>query len=109
MARRALFLAALLAAALPLASPAASPPPGATAVCRDGTYSYSHRHSGTCSHHGGVAAWLGGSSSTGGRGHTVVPAVGRTVLLAPRTRSRGCRRGALPDRRCSPGAYSSRL
>lgn len=33
------------------------PPSGSTAVCRDGTYSYSeHPHaSGTCSHHGGVA------------------------------------------------------
>lgn len=31
---------------------------GATAVCRDGTYSYSQSRSGTCSHHGGVAQWL---------------------------------------------------
>lgn len=36
----------------------AAPPPGATAQCRDGTYSYSQHHSGTCSWHGGVAAWL---------------------------------------------------
>jgi len=34
------------------------PPAGATAKCRDGTYSFSLHHSGTCSHHGGVAAWL---------------------------------------------------
>jgi hypothetical protein len=33
-------------------------PPGATAKCRDGTWSFSEHHSGTCSHHGGVAAWL---------------------------------------------------
>ena len=33
-------------------------PPGATAHCRDGTYSFSEHHRGTCSHHGGVAAWL---------------------------------------------------
>lgn len=26
-----------------------------TADCRDGSVSYSHHHSGTCSHHGGVA------------------------------------------------------
>lgn len=42
-------------------SPANSPsgvPPGATAVCRDGTYSFSQHRSGTCSHHGGVAKWL---------------------------------------------------
>ena len=31
---------------------------GATARCRDGTYSFSKHRSGTCSHHGGVAAWL---------------------------------------------------
>ncbi len=34
------------------------PPPGATAVCRDGTYSFSTHHSGTCSGHGGVDHWL---------------------------------------------------
>jgi hypothetical protein len=33
-------------------------PPGATAHCRDGTWSFSEHHSGTCSHHGGVASWL---------------------------------------------------
>lgn len=35
-----------------------SPPPGATALCRDGTYSFSRSRRGTCSHHGGVARWL---------------------------------------------------
>lgn len=34
-------------------------PLGATARCKDGTYSYSSTRSGTCSHHGGVSAWLG--------------------------------------------------
>ena len=33
-------------------------PTGATARCRDGTYSYSQHASGTCSHHGGVATWI---------------------------------------------------
>ena len=33
-------------------------PVGATAQCRDGTYSFSRNHRGTCSHHGGVAKWL---------------------------------------------------
>jgi hypothetical protein len=33
-------------------------PAGATARCNDGSYSFSQNHSGTCSHHGGVAAWL---------------------------------------------------
>ncbi|MBQ3677162.1 MAG: DUF3761 domain-containing protein [Bacteroidales bacterium] len=30
---------------------------GPTAQCKDGTYSYSKTHQGTCSHHGGVAVW----------------------------------------------------
>ena len=33
-------------------------PKGATAKCKDGTYSMSQHHSGTCSHHGGVSDWL---------------------------------------------------
>ena len=33
-------------------------PDGATAECRDGTYSFSANHRGTCSHHGGVKRWL---------------------------------------------------
>lgn len=33
-------------------------PAGASAICRDGTYSYSRSRSGTCSWHGGVRRWL---------------------------------------------------
>lgn len=33
-------------------------PEGASAQCRDGTYSFSQSRRGTCSHHGGVASWL---------------------------------------------------
>lgn len=35
-----------------------SRPAGATALCRDGTYSFSQSRRGTCSHHGGVARWF---------------------------------------------------
>ena len=35
-----------------------SAPQGATAQCRDGSYSFSRSRRGTCSHHGGVAKWL---------------------------------------------------
>lgn len=35
-----------------------SVPVGATAQCRDGTYSFSESHRGTCSWHGGVSRWL---------------------------------------------------
>jgi len=31
--------------------------PGETAICNDGSHSFSKRHAGTCSHHGGVAQW----------------------------------------------------
>jgi hypothetical protein len=31
---------------------------GATAQCKDGTYSHAKHRSGACSHHGGVAKWL---------------------------------------------------
>lgn len=37
---------------------AASAPSGATAKCKDGTYSFSQSRSGTCSGHKGVAEWL---------------------------------------------------
>ncbi|MBV8997310.1 MAG: DUF3761 domain-containing protein [Pseudonocardiales bacterium] len=37
---------------------AAAPPPGATARCNDGTYSFSQHRQGTCSSHHGVAQWL---------------------------------------------------
>jgi len=34
------------------------PPAGASARCRDGSYSFSESRRGTCSWHGGVASWL---------------------------------------------------
>jgi len=37
---------------------APSVPAGASAVCKDGTYSFSQNRRGTCSGHGGVARWL---------------------------------------------------
>jgi len=33
-------------------------PAGASAQCRDGSYSFSQSRRGTCSHHGGVATWF---------------------------------------------------
>ena len=45
--------------------------PGATAQCRDGTYSFPQGRSGACSHHRVEARWLtgsGSSSSTAGSG-----------------------------------------
>jgi hypothetical protein len=104
----------MLVCVIVVAGAAASPPPGATARCRDGSYSYSQHRSGTCSHHGGVAVWLGGGASSGATGSgsssaTGTVNIGRTVLLTVRTRTSGCRRSVEPDRRCSPGAYYSGL
>ena len=51
----------------PTPFPTKTPPPvaprqdvcaGATAICGDGSCSYSQNHRGTCSHHGGVSEWL---------------------------------------------------
>jgi hypothetical protein len=52
--------AAPAAAAAPKAAASAgnTDPTGATAKCKDGTYSKSKHHEGSCSHHGGVAEFL---------------------------------------------------
>ena len=42
----------------PTRTPDNQPPAGASAQCRDGTYSFSQSRRGTCSHHGGVSKWL---------------------------------------------------
>jgi hypothetical protein len=52
---------------------------------------------------------LVGATAIGAAPLTEALDVGKTVLLAPRTKSSGCRLGANPDRRCSPGAYYSKL
>ena len=95
------------------ASASARPPLGATAKCRDGTYSHSRHHSGTCSYHGGVATWLGGTG-LGFAGSVspitgVLARFGVSVALTRRTRTRNCKLGPNPDRRCSPGAYYSKI
>ena len=117
MSRFILSFALGVCLALPAAASGYGAPPGATARCRDGTYSFSRHHQGTCSHHGGVAVWLDGGTRTstpvsrpapkGSASGTV--AVGDTILLASRTKGTGCALGSDPDRRCSPGAYYSKL
>ena len=42
----------------PVRTMSSQAPPGASAQCRDGSYSFSVHRRGTCSHHGGVAQWL---------------------------------------------------
>ncbi len=89
----------------------AAPPAGATALCKDGTYSFSQHHSGTCSHHGGVARWLDTVAAPAPAAPTAPTTVrvGTTVLISPRTKTSHCSRGPNPDRACSPGAYYSGL
>ena len=65
VARGPLLAVALLL--IPHANAAQSaPPPGAAALCRDGSYSSSRHHQGTCSHHHGVAMWLDARGITAG-------------------------------------------
>ncbi len=45
-------------AAAPAAAASGEAPSGATAKCKDGSYSMSKHHQGSCSHHGGVASFL---------------------------------------------------
>jgi hypothetical protein len=104
----ALLLAAVAALGLGSARAVAGAPPGATARCNDGTYSFSATHSGTCSHHGGVAVWLD-AGTPAGSGVSGAIRIGATILLAPRTAGNGCARRARPDSRCSPGAYYTGL
>ncbi len=42
---------------VPVAPAPVTPGGGATALCKDGTYSYAATHRGACSHHGGVAVF----------------------------------------------------
>jgi uncharacterized protein DUF3761 len=67
----------------PVAAPVVAPPvvappadpyaaataAGATAVCADGTWSYSQHRSGTCSSHGGVHWWTGNLGAAGPGAH----------------------------------------
>lgn len=48
----------VVAKSAPVEAASNTDPTGATAKCKDGTYSKSTHHAGTCSSHGGVAAWL---------------------------------------------------
>ena len=56
---------------LPSFPPAATDPKaaGATAVCADGTWSFSAHRGGTCSYHGGVHWWTGNLGPAGPGGN----------------------------------------
>jgi hypothetical protein len=71
----------------------ARPASAQTAVCRDGTYSYSQHRSGTCSHHGGVARWGSGPRTT-----RPTPAHRSTRPAPARTRRGPARRSSAASR-----------
>jgi len=91
---------------------------GVGEYCKVGNAEY-HAYGFDCPASGYLASYKGSPSGTTSptttraapSTSTTPPAVevGQTVLLAPRTRTSGCRRGPEPDRRCSPGAYYSEL
>src|SRR5438477_12968565 len=67
---RRLLLRSFVAAGLGLAVPAlttdvgAEASKGATAQCKDGTYSTAKTKRGACSGHGGIATWLGAADTS---------------------------------------------
>jgi len=63
--------------------PSSSNTSGATAVCNDGTYSYSQSRRGTCSGHGGVAQWLGSSEPIYEQPTYEQPVYGQPVYKQP--------------------------
>jgi hypothetical protein len=85
---------------------------GVGEYCKVGNVEY-HAYGFDCPASGYLARYNGSPSGTTSSTTTTstssTVAVGQTVLLAPRARTSGCQRGPEPDRRCSPGAYYSRL
>jgi len=81
------------------AAPAAAPA-GATARCKDGTYSTSTSHTGACSKHGGVAEWLGGAAA---------PAAPAPAAAAPAEAAAPAPAGAPADAtaQCNDGTFSN--
>jgi hypothetical protein len=73
------FAAVLVLSAVGASILAAQAPQGATAKCRDGTYSHAASHKGACSHHGGVDSWISPSpqSADSSRGASVAPDKGK--------------------------------
>ena len=83
--------------------------------CRIGSPEY-HAYGFDCPPAGRLASYPQGhpankqaGGSPAGTPVAAKPRLGRTVLIAPRTRSSGCETGVRPNRRCSPGAFASGL
>jgi hypothetical protein len=82
-------------------------------LCKVGNLEY-HKYGFDCPALGRLIRYSGSAanktalSTTAAQAPAAV-ATGKTVLLAPRTRTTTCTRGPTPDRRCSPGAYYAGL
>ncbi len=72
-----------VAVVLPPGARSDGPPAGATARCKDGTYSFSATRSGTCSHHGGVADWLDGGGGSAGTTNSIPTTTAATPSTSP--------------------------
>ena len=93
-------VAALSAGLLGCLSAYAQAPAGATALCKDGSYTNVSKK-GACSRHGGVKDWYGDNASTTAPSATS-PADKNTAVLVP-NKSAASATGAMPAASGGPG------
>jgi hypothetical protein len=102
------------AAKPPRTSTAPAAPTGATAQCKDGTYSSAKNRSGACGGHGGVANWLADSTARTTAAppastevqKTPVPPASTTAETRAPSRSPAANAPADATAKCKDGTYS---